>query len=85
VDVPGSNGNSFDIELSDVPAGYDISNGTWTGWCTDSEVLIFLGTSYDSNVYCSENSSMPPYANDDEQWGKVNYVINRYRDGAYDS
>ncbi|RNI11992.1 SdrD B-like domain-containing protein, partial [Methanohalophilus portucalensis] len=83
--IPGSNGNYFDIQLSDVPAGYDISNGTWTGWCTDSEVFITPETSYDSNVYCSENSSMPPYANDDEQWDKVNYVINRYREGAYDS
>ncbi|RNI15977.1 VPXXXP-CTERM sorting domain-containing protein [Methanohalophilus sp. RSK] len=83
--VPGSNGNYFDLQLSDVPAGYDISNGTWTGWCADSRVFITPEILYDTNIYCSENSSMPDYTNDDEQWDKVNYVINRYRDGAYDS
>ncbi|ADE35587.1 SdrD B-like domain-containing protein [Methanohalophilus mahii] len=83
--VPGSNGNYFDVQLSNVPAGYDISNGTWTGWCADSEVFITPETLYDTNVYCSESSSMPGYTNDDEQWDKVNYVINRYRNGAYDS
>jgi hypothetical protein len=83
--IPGSNGNYFDIQLSDVPAGYDISNGTWTGWCADSRVFITPGTLYDTNVYCIEDPSMPAYMNDDEQWDKVNYVINRYRDGAYDT
>jgi len=74
VDYPALN-SYFDTTLSNVPSGYDVSNGDYLGWCIDLDHDIADNTSYQVSLYLSYNTSMPSYL-----WhnnlSKVNYILN---------
>ncbi len=74
VDKTASN-SYFDTTLSNVPSGYDVSNGDYLGWCIDLDHNIANNTSYQVYLYSSYNTSMPSYL-----WhnnlSKVNYILN---------
>ena len=74
VDKTASN-SYFDTTLSNVPSGYDVSNGDYLGWCIDLDHNIANNTSYQVSLYSSYNTSMPSYL-----WhnnlSKVNYILN---------
>lgn len=69
----GSTQAYFDVELSDVPDGYTVVNGTYLGWCVDQGTTMPLDVPL---VTILHNSLKPgnPYPDDD--WDKVNYLIN---------
>jgi hypothetical protein len=51
---PGSLGTYFDVTLSGIPAGYDISNMAYGVFCADQGSTIYLNTPYsDMGVYSS--------------------------------
>ena len=65
----------FRTLLSNVPAGYEVSNGNYTGWCSDSAHTINLNTPYQVTLYSSYNTSLPTHLYH-QNWSKVNYILN---------
>ena len=66
----------FKTTLSNVPAGdYNVENGDYVGWCCDLEHSINPGQLYTVTLYSSYDPTMPSYFAD-EDWDKVNYLIN---------
>jgi len=63
----------FDIQLSDVDAGFDVSNGLYTGWCVDIENSITRGTAYSVLLY---SSLTPPVSIPEQEWDMINYILN---------
>jgi hypothetical protein len=67
----------MDVVLSDVPAGFDVANGLYDGWCIEdnhrpdapnfSSVMLFDST--------SPETSLPP-SFQGRNWDKVNYLLN---------
>jgi uncharacterized repeat protein (TIGR02543 family) len=73
--VFSSTSSYFRTQLLNVPSGYEVSNGNYTGWCTDSAHYINLNTAYQVTLYSSYNNSLPSYLYH-QNWSKVNYILN---------
>jgi hypothetical protein len=67
----------FVTTLSNVPSGYDVTNGVYLGWCIDTSVTIERGTTHSVMLY---SSCDPPAGLDPDivpyEWDKVNYILN---------
>ncbi len=62
----------FDITLSGVPSGYDVSNGTYLGWCIDIRTEMEFSVKHHVTLH----SSLNPDVLTDEEWDMVNYILN---------
>jgi len=63
----------FVSQLSNVPGGYDVSNGTYTGWCIDLVGIAIRGADYQVLL----NSSLsPPAKFASIPWDMINYILN---------
>ena len=63
----------FSTTLSNVPAGYDVANGTYLGWCVDVRTQLERSpATHEVMLYSSINSS--EFA--DERWDMINYILN---------
>jgi hypothetical protein len=72
----------FITKLMDVPAGYDVSNGTYLGWCIDTRVEMARSPAQHLvKLYSSLN---PPGDLANESWDMVNYILNHKRGNATD-
>ena len=78
---PGVQGGSyFDITLSNVPAGYDVTDGTYLGWCVDQSTnMQYTPTSVD--LICSYDPRLDTIYPDPD-WDMVNYLINHKHTSA---
>ncbi|MBE3136376.1 MAG: PKD domain-containing protein [Thermoplasmata archaeon] len=65
----------FETTLSDVPAGFDITNGTYHGWCVQKNIQMTQDVSHTVLLYSSYDSQMPESFRC-ENWDKINYVLN---------
>jgi uncharacterized repeat protein (TIGR02543 family) len=65
----------FRTLLSNVPSGYEVHNGNYTGWCSDNAHTINLNTAYQVILYSSYNTSLPTHLVH-QNWSKVNYILN---------
>jgi uncharacterized repeat protein (TIGR02543 family) len=65
----------FRTLLSNVPSDFEVSNGNYTGWCSDSVHTINLNTPYQVTLYSSYNTSLPSHLYH-QNWSKVNYILN---------
>ena len=81
----GTLGGSNDIELSDVPDGYDVTNGWYIGWCIEAN---FQGDAPPLTQHLLVDSTDEPEDfpspcenYDTIPWNYVNYVLN-HRDGS---
>ncbi len=63
----------YDVILSNVPEGYHVTNGIYLGWCVDEYHYISDGKIYSATLYSSYDPSNP---HPDEDWDKVNYILN---------
>ena len=72
----------FSSVLSNVPAGYDITNGTYPGWCIEEFIWIADGVEYNVTLYSSYDPSLPVYLQDPD-WDMVNYVLNHKQGNSY--
>lgn len=63
----------FDTVLSDVPSGYDVTNGTYIGWCIDIRYDIPRNTTFSVMLY---SSCDPPAGLVGERWDMINYILN---------
>lgn len=64
----------FLTKLIDVPEGYDVTNGTYLGWCVDTRAEMTRSPATHSVfLYSSFN---PPGELANEEWDMVNYILN---------
>jgi hypothetical protein len=71
-----------------IAGGTPSLDGTLTGWCIDSENIIYTGTEYSAQVYSSYEDLLAAHPNFDqvdkpENLPLVNYIINTYEVPAY--
>lgn len=73
----------INVQLSNIDPGYDIENGDYWGWCVDGDDIIYYPVNYnDCRLYSSYDDAVPNYVAVDD-WDKINYIVNQFRDGAY--
>jgi hypothetical protein len=79
-----SNGTQsyFDTKLSQVPAGYDVTNRTYLGWCID--VSTDMPRSPATHTVFLYSSLSPPGDLANEDWKRVNYILNHKKGEAQD-
>jgi len=65
----------FFLTVSGIPAGYDVVDGTYNGWCVEVTKTMTLNVNHKVLLYSSYDPDMP-FQNDN--WDLVNYVINTY-------
>jgi len=65
----------FALELSGVPAGYDIADGVYDGWCVDEDIPLPFHVTLEVDIYSSYDPALPPSLQDAD-WDMVNYVLN---------
>ena len=73
----------FNMEISDIPPGYDITNGTYPGWCIQESIRMTRGVNHTVRLYSSYDPNMPEEYRS-ENWSKINYVLN-HKQGGRDS
>ncbi|MBN1280948.1 MAG: PKD domain-containing protein [Candidatus Thermoplasmatota archaeon] len=64
----------FTMQLSDVPSGYDITNGYYSGWCLQ-RLTTMSNATHQVYLISSYNTSMPA-AYQNNNWSKINYILN---------
>jgi len=69
----------FKMTLTNVPAGYDITDGEYPGWCVEVATEMTTGVNHKVQLYSSYDAHMPESFKS-AHWDKVNYIINN-RDG----
>lgn len=81
--VESGTDSHWNILLSNVPEGYDVTNGEYLGWCIQRGVAIDTGVLLLAKLYCSYDYCKPEIWQDDD-WDKVNYIINNKKGEAID-
>jgi len=74
VSYPGSI-SEFQTTLLDIPEDYDVSDGTYLGWCNDEGKPIHSRVTYEVMLYSSYALNLPAYLQD-KNWDMVNYILN---------
>jgi len=82
IEVSDGTESYFETELSDVPFGYDVANGTYSGWCVD--VRTDMARSPATHAVFLYSSSSAPGELAEEEWDMVNYILNHKQGGAQD-
>lgn len=73
---PSVSNSYVQVTLSDIAAGYEITNGVYPSSCADHTTPIYVGYSYAMDVYSSlYPSQLPPFAQSDK-WEKINWLYN---------
>ena len=73
--TPGTN-SYFNSRLKKVPSGFDVTNGTYAGWCAHKINNINYNKDYDNTTLYSSYTEPLPSHLDHENWSRVNYIIN---------
>jgi len=71
----------FITTLGNVPAGYDISDGVYPGWCVDRRFMIAPAPILQVYLYSSYDLPAIPELHMQE-WDLINYVLNHKMPGA---
>lgn len=69
----------FDVYLSDVPMGFDVTNGYYIGWCADRSVTMPRAQNLTVRLYNTYDLLLPLPLRD-KDWDKVNYILNHKGD-----
>jgi hypothetical protein len=82
IEVSDGTESYFITELSEVPVGYDVTNGTYLGWCVDTTAdMARSPATHAVKLYSSLN---PPGELASEKWDMVNYILNHKQGAAQD-
>jgi len=65
----------FDMTLSNIPQGYDVTNNLYLGWCVQKDTNMTRGVNHAVRLYSSYDPAMPEHFRHDN-WDKVNYLLN---------
>jgi len=63
----------FVSTLSGVPAGFDVQNGVYPGWCVDMDETMYRSVSHNVVLY---SSLSPPVVLSSINWSAINYILN---------
>jgi len=75
------NGTDYGVDsyfltvLSNIPSGYDVTNGEYLGWCIQRDTMMPRGSEQNVKMYCSYDPNIPNCFQSDN-WDKVNYILN---------
>lgn len=72
----------FIVELSGVPTGYDVDDGSYPGWCVD--LRSPMARSPATHTVILYSSGDPSGELVDERWDMVNYILNHKQGSADD-
>jgi hypothetical protein len=73
----------FITQLSDIPTGYDVANGTYPGWCVDTRTEMQRSpATHEASLYSSVNA---PGNLSSERWDMVNYILNHKQGNVMDT
>ena len=81
--VDGEN-SYYDLTLSDVPGGYDVIDGYYLCWCVQRDVYMPRGVPHLVYLYSTYDPNMPLIGRNNE-WDKVNYILNNKNDYGKDA
>jgi len=82
IEVSDGTESYFITKLSEVPVGYDATNGTYLGWCVDTKAEMARSpATHAVKLYSSLN---PPGELASEKWDMVNYILNHKQGAAQD-
>jgi hypothetical protein len=70
----------FDLSLTGISSGFDITNGTYAGWCIQRSTTMAVHVNHTVLLYSSYDPGMPSNFSN-QNWSKVNYIINHKQDG----
>jgi len=73
----------FKLEIDGITGEYDMHNGIYPGWCVDYGTAIPQGYDNPHNVNL-ESSYFPSESLEDEDWHKINYILNHKQGDRYD-
>ena len=76
---PGTEGY-WDVELFDVPAGYDVFDGIWPAWCIQQTVTASPNVEYDICLSSTLEDVPPNLAHID--WHAVAWILNHKHPNA---
>jgi len=65
----------FDMTLSDIPAGFDIINGTYHGWCVQKNMDMTKHVNHAVLLYSSTTQDQPKEYQT-IHWDSINYLLN---------
>jgi len=82
IEVSNGTESYFNTKLMDVPSGYDVTNGTYFGWCVD--IRTEMARSPATHQVFLYSSIDPPGELADEEWDMVNYILNHKQGTAQD-
>jgi hypothetical protein len=82
IEVSDGTESNFITELSNVPLGYDVANGTYPGWCVD--VSAEMARSPATHTVILYSSGNPPGELVNENWELLNYILNHKQGTAED-
>jgi hypothetical protein len=72
----------FDTMLSEVPSGYDVTNGTYHGWCVDVRTEMARTPATHPVFLYSSTSAPGELANG--AWNLINYILNHKQGSVQD-
>jgi len=78
----GTMGSTIDVALSNVGAGFDVTDGTYPGWCIEDNHMQDAPNGSLLTLYDSTDASLP--AGLAGPWDKVNYLLNHKQGTAQD-
>ena len=71
----------FISTLSSVPAGFDVDDGVYPGWCIDRSTTMIRSSPHDVILY---SSLSPPAALSGIDFDKINYILNNKQGSMMD-
>jgi hypothetical protein len=66
----------YQVALTNVPSGNDITNASYKGWCADTSTSFKIGVVLAAYAYSSYDSHAPIPSG---EWDKINYILNHKR------
>lgn len=69
----------WDVELFNVPEGFDVQVGIWPSYCIEQYVYAYPNTLYNICLISSDDENLPSGA-DGTNWKAVTYILN-HEDG----
>ena len=74
IEVVDGSISHFETNVSNVPAGFDVVNGTYLGWCVDQNTSMSRAPAVHLVTLYSSLNAPGEMAN--ENWTMVNYILN---------
>jgi len=78
----GAPASYYQINLTDVPAGYSVANGNYLAWCIDYFAPLPIET-FLSAILRDSTGPLPSQLQS-TNWDMVNYILNHKQGGAFD-